>query len=291
MPYLYIRTYLYIPRRTRGAGPASTLLEQLTPISISGTGQAAAQRAASTIQVGDRQANFAFWSITGGAGGNQLVRTMLPPAVDQQGMDVTYTAWYILPGSGPGDGVLLDAWDLDANAPIEDPDLVFIKYIAPVPAGTSLAQVNRDGVVPTTTAEQVLAEDTIYNGRQHFKRWDVMVGNENSNGTELLLAQGSAAICFAVYELPTSPTYVPRHDALVALYVSAGVKVGGDGVVIMPGGVYHVPPRGPARALLVAVQLLAAEEGADAAVRAEVRALAARQVEAAQQQLKRSGGH
>jgi hypothetical protein len=41
-----------------------------------------------------------------------------------------------------------------------------------------------------------------------------------------------------------------RNFAIVATYVSAGVKAGGPGIVIVNGKVIKVPPRGPANQLL-----------------------------------------
>jgi hypothetical protein len=44
-------------------------------------------------------------------------------------------------------------------------------------------------------------------------------------------------------DMPIDPKF--RNFAIVATYVSAGVKAGGPGFVIVNGKVIKVPPRGP----------------------------------------------
>ncbi|MDQ6603127.1 MAG: hypothetical protein M3176_04160 [Chloroflexota bacterium] len=87
-----------------------------------------------------------------------------------------------------------------------------------------------------------------------------------------------------------------REIAIVAIYVSPGVKVGASGFVIINGKIHVVPPRGPVTDV---VQQLAAglavmsdaEQITDAAARRELVGAATKVVESAAAHLPEVVGH
>ena len=143
-------------------------------------------------------ANFAFWSVTGGIGGAIATTQNTAAPVGVGNTDLVATALYIAGGGGvggpPGAGVLIDAFDVDQGAFVDD-DFVKVK-----PDANLTAAANNDGFVPTASLEHVDAVLQIH--AAPFSDWKVVAGTEAVNKEDLQAAAQSSAIAFAFYQVP-----------------------------------------------------------------------------------------
>ena len=109
---------------------------------------------------GMHSADFAFWSVVGAAPGASI-STDQSLTVDVGGSDVQAVAWYLPSGGGSNGGggpaVYIDAFDVNAGR-------FFDEDFVTVTSDPSLtANANETGVVPTTSAEDIVAVNAIEN--------------------------------------------------------------------------------------------------------------------------------
>ncbi len=221
-------------------------------------------------------ANFAFWSVTGGANGPYFSASNTAPSAPAGSTDINATAWYIDGGSGPPGppGVLIDAFDVSIGDFVDD-DFVTVQ---PDDGGHTLtAQANNDGFVPTAAAEDIQAYNSLPIEGVPFLSWNVFVGTESVTNRDLNPTVNSSAIAFAFYQVPASsgPISKPPQVAAEWTWVSYGVMVDGGG----PTGRGPVPPWNPFILQLAAGLAMAdVASKVDKKLRGDVLGLAAKQV-------------
>jgi hypothetical protein len=220
-------------------------------------------------------ANFAFWSVTGGANGPYFSTANTAPSAIAGSTDITATAWYIDGGSGPPGppGVWIDAFDVSIGDFVDD-DFVAVQ---PDDAGHTLtAQANNDGFVPTASTEDIQAYNSLPIEGVPFSAWNVFVGTESVTNRDLNTTVNSNAIAFAFYQATSSPGPVkPPQVAAEWTWVSYGVMVDGGG----PTGRGPVDPWNPfLRQLAAGLAMADVASKVDAKLRSDVLGLAAKQV-------------
>ncbi len=213
---------------------------------------------------------FAFWSVAGGANGGVVDFNQLAQGVPVGGSNITASAIYIEIGGGTngGPGVTIDAFDVNQGIFVDD------DFVTVSPDSSLTAGANNDGWVPSTSAESVIAFNSIHT--VPFSEWHVFLGMEMVNGTTLNVAAQSSAVAFAFYKTPVSsgPPKINRQFA-ESVWVSYGVMVDGGG----PTGGGPVDPWGPYVLELAAGLMLAeAAKKVSPDLKSSVMALAAKQV-------------
>jgi hypothetical protein len=282
MPTVHTRyvTYNRMGGRRLHAGTATddivAPLATVTP--DGGTYQAWASPSISwTDSHGMHSANFAFWWVVGALGGASVTTSQsLSCTVD--GSDVQAVAWYLPAGGSGGNGppaVYIDAFDVDQGRFFDE------DFVTVTPDAALSANANETGVVPTTSAEDILAVTSIES--VPFLDWTEFVQPTPRviNNEDLHADASSSAVAFAFYLTPvTSFGRPPRYE--VGTWVSYGVTVDAGGVT----GHGPVPPWNPflrqlaaGLALADAASLVAAElQGALRKLAADQVALASRQI-------------
>jgi|SRR5579871_38149 len=281
MPTVHTRyvTYARAGRRRHAGSAASDIVTPLsTSVPSGGTYQAfAAPSITWTSNNQQQSASFAFWSVTGAADGNSV--SMNPSlSVNIGNSDATVLAWYIPAGGNGhgGPGIYIDAFDVNAGWFVDD------DFVSVSPDSGLTAAANDDGWVPTASAENINAYNTLPEGP--FTNWNVFAGSEVVNNLQLQAALKTSAVAFAFYQAPASKG-VPIgvvHVPAESTWVSYGVMVDAGG----PTGHGPVDPWGPyLRDFAAGLALAQAAALVHADLRAEVRSVAARQIKSAAAQI------
>jgi hypothetical protein len=231
-----------------------------------------------TDMQGEHTADFAFWWVLGAEGG-PAVSTDPSLQVTVEGADVQAVAWYLPTGGGEGPGgpaYYIDAFDVNEGR-FFDEDFVTIS-----PDGALSAEANETGVVPTASAEDILAVASIEG--VPFLDWTAFVHPKPQVLTteDLKAPREATAVAFAFYQTPAA--VVPRRPGHFELgtWVSWGVKVDGGG----PTGRGPVEPWNPfVRQLAAGLALADAARLVAPELRGAVSELAARQVTLASEQI------
>jgi hypothetical protein len=227
---------------------------------------------------GEHSADFAFWSVVGAAGGAS-VTTDPSLQITVESSDVQAVAWYLPTGGGKGPGgpaFYIDAFDVNEGR-FFDEDFVTIS-----PDASLSAEANETGVVPTASAEDILAVVSIEG--VPFLDWTEFVKPKPQvvTGEDLHAAKETTAVAFAFYQTPAS--VVPRRPGHyeIGTWVSWGVTVDGGG----PTGRGPVEPWNPyVRQLAAGLALADAARLVAPELRGAVSELAARQVTLASEQI------
>jgi hypothetical protein len=237
-----------------------------------------APEASWTDASGHHSASFAFWAVTGSADG-AFVDTDTQVDVHVGSTDVEVVAWY-LPTGGNGNGgpaYFIDAFDVNEGR-FFDEDFVSISP----DAGLS-ANANETGVVPTGSAEDILAVGSITS--VPFDDWTVFVAPapQVQQATNLHAAAQATAVAFAFYRTPDRVIVKPPRDHYAAgTWVSFGVTVDGGG----PTGRGPVPPWDPyIRELAAGLALADTARLVSPELRGQLTRLASEQVELATKQI------
>lgn len=148
-----------------------------------------------TLGGGNGMAQLIFWSITDGTNGQVLPPTAINQMVGSTPLNIT--AWYF-PISGPGVGngseIIDDAFSANAGSFIDD---TFVD-VTSNPSLTSDANVI--GIVPTNTAQTLVAHTTVPSTPEPFSKW-ILNGTFMPVGNNTLqVAKGTVGIAIAVYQ-------------------------------------------------------------------------------------------
>ncbi|MBZ5677133.1 MAG: hypothetical protein LAP61_23055 [Acidobacteriia bacterium] len=144
-------------------------------------------------------------------------------------------------------------------------------FVNVLPDAGLTAAANNDGFVPTAALEHVTAYNSIH--ATPFEDWTVVVGSETVVNQDLAAAEGTRAVAFAFYHLPSVLMKPP--DIQDWTWVSWGVKVDAGG----PTSRGPVPPWTPyIRQLAAAFALADAATHAVPELRAGILELAAKQL-------------
>ena len=162
-----------------------------------------------TLSGGTGMAQLIFWSVTDGTNGQ-----VLPPAAFNQtvgSLPLTITAWYFPisgPGVGNGSAIIDDAFSANLGRFIDD---TFVDVTSD-PSLTSNANVV--GVVPTTTAQTLVARNSVTSTTEPFSKW-ILNGTMMPVGNNTLqVAKGTVGIAIAIYQKSQSGLTVdPRQYA------------------------------------------------------------------------------
>ncbi|PZS24864.1 MAG: hypothetical protein DLM58_23820 [Pseudonocardiales bacterium] len=181
-------------------------------------------------------ATFLFWSATDGSDGQTTTSQSLHQTVASTPM--TLTAWYLPPGgigNGGGSGYIVDAFS-DALG-----DFVDDTFVAVVGDAALTTQANVVGIVPTSTAEELIANGSVHTG-ESFEHW---IGG-NPSGDHDTLGAGTSGVAIATYhrhQIQLPKTHVPSEGVIILF----GVIQDGGGAVLPLGGGGPVPvgPWGP----------------------------------------------
>lgn len=230
-------------------------------------------------------ANFAFWSVTGGADG-AFVSTNPALSVPVGDTPIGVTAWY-LPTGGDGigePGTYIDAFDVDVGDFFDD------DFVSVAPDTDLSFNANELGLVPTRAPEQITAFASI--GPRLLQSWQLLVvsppGADSVNGAVLSTATKSMAVAFAFYQRPRGGSTIPKLDGRV---YEAGVRII-FGVTADGGGLTDkgpVPPWEPlVRELANAMALAYAGRQGGAETRLAVVTAAAKQLGATAAKLGRA---
>ncbi|HSI51005.1 MAG TPA: hypothetical protein VLA61_22295 [Ideonella sp.] len=279
MSTVHTRYVTWLSRGRRGHGSAA--LDLVSPLSTQVDNPGVYQAwASSNISWEDsngqeQNAQFAFWSVTGAAGGPGV--SFSPSLnIEVEGSDVQATAWY-LPGGGRGNGekgTFVDAFDV-AQGTFVDDDFVTIS-----PDAELTNAANETGFVPSAAIETVSAYDTIH--AVPFLDWRVMVqapaGSDNVSTTHLHTGAGSTGVAFAFYQSTGGGGGIKVHPGRYqqGTWVSWGVMVDGGG----PTGNGPVGPWDPlVRSLATALAMAEAAKLSDPELQRAGLDLAAKQLE------------
>lgn len=226
---------------------------------------------------GKHSADFAFWSVVGAQGGASV---STDPSLDitVDGSDVQAVAWYLPSGgsNGGGPAFYIDAFDVNEGR-FFDEDFVTIS-----PDAALTAEANETGVVPTTSAEDILAVGEIEG--VPFQDWTEFVqpAPQVISNEDLHAGAETSTVAFAFYQTlvhqgPRSPR---EYEA--GTWVSWGVKVDGGGAT----GHGPVEPWNPfVRQLAAGLALADVASLVAPELRGAVSELAAKQVSLASQQI------
>jgi hypothetical protein len=282
MPNAYTHYVIWISRRKRNHGSASADIVPSPQPSVMSPGDIfQAPWAPPSItwvdSNGSHSANFAFWSITGGTNGAIASTANIPPNVNVGNADIVANAWYISGGNGPGEGVLIDAFDVGLGDFVDD------DFVSVAPDGSLTADANNYGFVPTASLENINAFTSIHS--VPFSDWKVVVGTESINNEDLQAEAHTTAIAFAFYQTTSVVGPVrPGQYASAGTWVSWGVMVDGGG----PTGAGPVPPWNPyLKELATGLALAEAANKVSPRLKANVLDLAARQVSMATDSIKK----
>ena len=177
-----------------------------------------------TDEHGKHAADFAFWSVVGAQGGASVTT--------DQSLDVTVgssemqaAAWY-LPAGGNGNGgpaFYIDAFDVNEGRFFNE------DFVTVSPDASLAANANETGVVPTESAEEITAVESIEG--VPFLDWTEFVqpAPEVLTGEELRAEADTTAVAFAFYQTPASAEPHRPSQSEIATWVSWGVKVDGGG--------------------------------------------------------------
>jgi len=276
MPTVHTHYVTYVRghrRRHAGAVAADIITPLNSTVTDPGTYQALASPFLPWTDSNGQQENvsFAFWSVTGSANG-AFVTTSQSLAVNVDSSDVTATAWYLPPGTGPngGPGIIIDAFDVNQGTFVDD------DFVTVAPDGGLSFAANDDGWVPTTNAEDINAFNAIH--AVPFTDWMVFAGTESVTNEDLSAAKATSAVAFAFYQSPAQPPIGHVVPPAESTWVSWGVMVDGGG----PTGRGPVPPWNPyVRELAAGLALAEAGMLLRQGSRAAALRLAATQVRAA----------
>jgi hypothetical protein len=190
---------------------------------------------------------FAFMSVHGGSGGNQLYTAPGNQTVLVGSDDIEILVVYAQVGGGPGGpGVWVDAFNVDAG--IFSDDLHFIEVLTPPTppvavdaAKTSVA--NNDGDVSTLSAENLRASGQV-DGGVPFLEWKKIIPTAYlTNNADVSLVQNeSGEIWFAFYQTPSGNPPFNIHNVIQAM--ESGIFIWGGDDTCGNGG-HWVHPKGP----------------------------------------------
>jgi len=186
-----------------------------------------------TADGGDQVATFLFWSATDGTNGQTTTNQTLHQTVDT--IPMTLTAWYLPPGGigGNGTGYIVDAFS-DALG-----DFVDDTFVTVVGDPALTTEANVVGIVPTSTAETLVANGGVHTG-ESFEHW---IGG-SASGDHDVLAAGTSGVAIASYhrqQITLPKTHVPSEGVII-LY---GVIQDGGGAILKLGGHGGPVPVGP----------------------------------------------
>jgi|GEM_PF-4239698 len=192
---------------------------------------------------GDGLSHFAFSAVSGSDTGNLLNFNPVTQHVEVGDADINVLVVYYPCGNGgTGDGVFIDAFNLDL-AQFSDSDFVEI-FSNNVLDPTKTFNANEYGTVSTTAADRMKSFEIV--DGVDFLNW-TKLGGVSSVDRDYQLSVDERGFIFAFYEkkpiLP--PPTIPDLDVRFGwIYVSPGVKVDGGGFVIGPRGPAPVGPWG-----------------------------------------------
>ena len=202
-----------------------------------------------------QQVPFAFMSVHGAADGNHLYTSAGNQSVPVGTSDIDVLVVYAPPGGiggvGGGPGVWVDAFNVDTGDFSDD--LHFIQVLTPptppdtVDAGQT-NYANQEGVVSTTTAENLRANGSV-DGGVPFLEWKRIVPAETTqNNREVdLTATETGEIWLAFYQSRSATITIPNVEAAIGggIFVWTGDDYCGNGGhwIFLPG---HGPGPGPA---------------------------------------------
>ncbi len=276
---------LYNPRKTRKANESKYSIIKEYHTDITGKGVTGVEPAEVEKQIGNDLAKFLFWSISGGLEDNFIDVNRQPKGVRQNESDIYYRAWYLsssgpkeYPTTGPNNFITIEAFDLDINDIIHDD---FIASITPDTSNELLLEANQFGTMDTTHCNEDVKAMTAVNFK-NFQEWITPLGIAQPEHELLTVTQNSRDFYMATYQKPKDPKI--RQDEIIALYVSPGVTVDGKGPVVLPNGVIIVQPKGPAKELITAIQLLVIGETSNKELKSELLRLAQDQLKIASEQ-------
>lgn len=273
MPNATARYVTWVSRGRRHHGSSSSDIAPPTLSSVTAGGQFGAFAAPQIgWNNGQNQADFAFWSVTGGADG-ALVSQNNSLSVPVGNSDISATAWYLQGGGGNGGGgpgVFIDAFDVTVGHFVDD------DFVTVAPDAQLSANANADGFVPTASLEHIDAFAAIH--AVPFGYWKQFSGPaEPIAGNDLTANAASSATVFAFYAKPPS-FRLPGHIPEAWTWVSWGVTVDGGG----PTGHGPVPPWTPyIRELALSFAMAEAARLARPELRSKAMQLAREQFEAA----------
>ncbi|NUR44638.1 MAG: hypothetical protein HOP91_00560 [Sphingomonas sp.] len=226
-----------------------------------------------TLGGGNGLAKLLFWSDTDGTTG--VIHPPQPLDIPSAATARTVTAWYYPTGGGNGNGssIIDDAFSAAKGGFIDD---TFVD-VTSHPALT--ANANVIGIVPTTSAETLVAKGTVASTTEPFSQWifnDTLmpVGDATLN-----VSKGADGIAIAIYQKGEFPrARVPYFEEFVRIFFG----VINDG----PGLTDHGPigPWDPFLRQLVRSGVVAARSaGLDQKIAQQIVRLAAKDAIAAMQ--------
>jgi len=172
---------------------------------------------------------FAFWSITGGAGAPPIVSTHpVPPSVTVGTTgDIVGTAWYFdISGGGPGSGseVDIDAFNESTG------EFVLDNFVTIQPDASLSAEANLNGDVSNTNAENIVAFQDLPQTPPAlpvdypvFDDWMIISDDNptdlqkklNIAGGTLVTQKNSSGLAFALYELQCDTSISATSNPLI----------------------------------------------------------------------------
>lgn len=211
-----------------------------------------------------------FWSVTDGTHGQTVAAG---PFTQSVGADpLTITAWYY-PISGPGLGnggpsIIIDAFSAAKGDFIDD------TFVTVTSDGSLTTQANVVGVVPTETAETLVAAAAVSSTPEPFSQWLSFGAGTASKDTLSVPAQASG-LAIAIYEQRQRVFFDPRRYEIFGTLIG-GVAVDGGGAIVVNGVPHPVDPWGPLMVHLAQAALAsAASRDMERSVGTKVRGLAA----------------
>ncbi len=232
---------------------------------------------------------FAFMSITGAADGSHLYTTPGTQNIPVGNNNIKILIVYAPAGGigGNGYGVWVDAFNVDTGD-FSDSDFMQV-YTNNAVDNARTATANNDGIVSSDLAEDMRAYNVV--DGVPFLEWQ-KIGGATVNTADYNLQVHETGLVFAFYQTPQTRVVPPdlknREKEIGWIFVSAGVKVDGGGIVIGPDGVPHpVDPWGPLVAKLVTtVAILSVASNMSKEVKADAVKLAANHLNSLAQSIK-----
>lgn len=206
-----------------------------------------------TLPYNGNNLSFAFMSVVGNADGNHLYTSPGTKDVQTGSANIVVTVVYAPAGGigNGGPGVWVDAFNVNTGQ-FSDSDFMQVLTNGSVDAAKT-ATANNDGVVSSATAEDMRSYAQV--DGVPFLKWEKIANpNTETSTIDYNLQRNEGGLVFAFYQTPDKTPVHPPHagDQEVWIYVSAGVKVDGGGIVIGADGKPHpVGPWGPAIDILL----------------------------------------
>jgi hypothetical protein len=157
-----------------------------------------------TYSGGSGMATLEFWSVTDGTNGQVLPPTAINQTVGS--LPLTITAWYFPTGGSPGPTEIIDdAFSANLGQFIDD---TFVDVTSD-PGLTSEANVV--GLVPTSTAETLVARNAVISTPEPFYKWVLNGAFMLAGDRTLHVAKDTVGIAVAIYQQSQTSLGIPPN--------------------------------------------------------------------------------